>query len=458
MNPMRGKQGWLVALSCAVACGDSGSRDDAGEEGSFTITISGGTGTSMGGEHGESNDDNTDKLDSGMLSDLKTGGGDCPGGGGMHGDFDFSFIWIANSPQNTISKIDTLTGVEVGRYVSGPASQADPSRTSVNLNGDVAVANRGASGSGAGGVTKIAAKEDDCIDRNGNGTIETSTGSGDVLPWDEDECVLWNVPIDSSDHRRGPRPIAWEGLAEGCVAMNPRLWVGWYDRDNNLGKFQRLDGDTGAVLDQVDVPNWSNGLEWGPYGGAVDKEGDFWVLGWQQGPLIEIDGETLEVRRYDFPTPPGDQRWSYGIALDQHGNPWIASAGSAATFDVETETWSFITTGNQSMRGLMIDSEDRAWFAVDRIDPFGGCGLGLIDVSTHEVVSSAIPLEGCSTPVGISIDVEGFVWVVDQGANAAFKVNPESYQVELSVGGLSQPYTYSDMTGAGLQLVVLPPA
>jgi streptogramin lyase len=455
MNPRRGKLGWFVGLCTVVACGGrGGDRDDAGEASSIGSLSS--TDTSAGDQNDSNDDDDDEKLDMGELSDIKTGGGDCPGGDGMHGDFDFSFIWIANSPQNTVSKIDTLTGEEVARYLAGPPTQAEPSRTSVNLQGDVAIANRG--DTGMGGVTKIAAKEDDCIDKNGNGTIETSNGAGNVLAWGADECVLWNVEIPSEDHRRGPRPIAWEGLSEGCVAMNPRLWIGWYDRNANVGKFQRLDGDTGAVLDQVDVPNWSSGLEWGPYGGAVDAEGDFWVLGWQQGPLVEIDGETLEVRRHEFPTPPQDQRWAYGIALDQHGNPWIASAGSAAKFDVETESWTFITTGNQSMRGLMIDSEDRAWFAVDREEPLGGCGLGLIDTSTNQVIESNIPLPGCQTPVGISIDVEGYVWVVDQGANTAFKVDPESYQVQLDVGGLSQPYTYSDMTGAGLKLVVVPPA
>jgi hypothetical protein len=39
----------------------------------------------------------------------------------------------------------------------------------------------------------------------------------------------------------------------------------------------------------------------------------------------------------------------------------------------------------------------------------------------------------------------------------AFKVNPDTYQVELTVGGLVNPYTYSDMTGAGLNLQVNPP-
>ena len=67
-----------------------------------------------------------------------------------------------------------------------------------------------------------------------------------------------------------------------------------------------------------------------------------------------------------------------------------------------------------------------------------------------------VPVPVSQTPVGVSIDVEGFVWVVDQGG-WAYKVDPETYQVVLQVTGLNQPYTYSDMTGAGLNLVVNPP-
>jgi streptogramin lyase len=283
-----------------------------------------------------------------------------------------------------------------------------------------------------------------------------------VKAWGQDECVIWNVEIPSDVYQHGPRPTAWEGVIDqgGCAAANPRLWMGWYDYASNTGKFRRLDGATGATLDEVDVPNWSSaGLDYGPYGGAVNKNGDLFVIGWQQGPLVRINGDSLAVDRWDFPTPPADQEWAYGMSLDQYGNPWVASAGAAAGFDVASQQWTFISTGNASMRGVMVDKEDRAWYAVDAASMFGGgCGLGLVDVKTKQLIAPAIMLPGCFVPVGVSIDVEGYVWVVDQGANMAFKVDPETYQVQLTVPGLVSPYTYSDMTGAGLNLVVNPPA
>ncbi len=116
-------------------------------------------------------------------------GGDCSGGGSGGDGFDFSYIWIANSPEGTVSKIDTVMATEVARYRTGPGAP-DPSRTSVNLEGDVAVLNR------TGSVSKIAATLKDCTDANGNGIIETSSGPADILTWGADECVVWHTELD----------------------------------------------------------------------------------------------------------------------------------------------------------------------------------------------------------------------------------------------------------------------
>ena len=75
------------------------------------------------------------------------------------------YIWVANSSENTVSKVDCKTGAEVGRYrVCG-----NPSRTSVDLEGSVWVGCRG-----NGSVAKIMAEEKQCVDMTGNGVIETS--------------------------------------------------------------------------------------------------------------------------------------------------------------------------------------------------------------------------------------------------------------------------------------------
>ena len=81
------------------------------------------------------------------------------------------------------------------------------------------------------------------------------------------------------------------------------------------------------------------------------------------------------------------------------------------------------------------------------------CRLIELNGDTKTWTNQNIALPGCSSPWGVSIDNEGYVWVVDKG-NKAFKVDPDTYQVMLTVGGLINPYTYSDMTGQGLKLVL----
>ena len=272
----------------------------------------------------------------------------------MNGDeYEFINLWVANSPEDTVSKIDTKMVAEVARYAAGPVG-ADPSRTSVNLNGDMVVVNRG------GSITKILGRSDLCPeDNNGQAGLQTSTGPHNVLPWMQDDCVAWHVdlPVQPSGagNPLGPRPVAWEGgeLDPNTCYYNPRVWVGWYDGSN--GHFRRMDGGTGATLDELSIP-W-NGLNWGPYGGAVNQDGDFWVIGWQLGPLVRIDedGVNYEV----FQVPQNQSQWTYGMALDEFGRPWVATQDGALMFDPSNQQWSSFSLGAFSVRGMGADREHR---------------------------------------------------------------------------------------------------
>ncbi len=433
---MQRRHRWLSlgGVALALACGGEGEGGAGADTGIASLDGSG-PGSADGASTGE-------KFDVGE-GETEGNSGDCPGGGGMMGDTEFSYIWIANSTQGTVSKINTVTGVEEGRYRTGPGD-SDPSRTSVNQYGDVAVANRN------GGIAKIAALEDNCQDANGNGTIETSSGPDDILDWGQDECLLWyhDLPASGGD---GPRPIAWEGLENACSGGTPRVWVGFYTGvDNDVGIFQRRDGSTGELLDEVEVPTWHlTDRDRGPYGGAVNRDGDFWVTGYY-GPAIRIDSVTLDVEWFE----PPDGSGFYGMALDQNEDIWIGGCdGAIYRFSQDTQAFSSIAAIEGRARGVQIDEQGRAWFAGNN-----PCRLLMVDTVTGTLEEDAIPLPGCGDPVGVSIDGEGYVWVVDRDADQAYKVDPETYAIELTVTGLIDPYTYSDMTGRGLQLVTNPPA
>lgn len=442
---------WFVSVAMgASAChNETPPAADGGSAGSGGIGIDGGGSvddTTAGGGGGGGDGP---RLDVGAGAETGGGPGDCNGGGGMMGENTFSIIWIANTPEGTVSKIDTKTRTELGRYYTGPTNGGDdPSRTSVNLEGDAAVSNRG------GGIAKFASEDVRCIDRNGNGAIDTSTGANDVRPFGEDECMLWHIdtPVDGNNNH-GPRPTAWDAGGENnpCDISDDRLWVGWWDRDDNIGHFERLDGATGTRLDLVEVIDWDTfgDTDYGPYGGAVNAEGDLFTSGRSPGPLVRIDGETLTYDRWDVP----DGTSPYGIAVDAEGEVWMGDwNGGILHFDPSTETFDVIDTPNSSRsRGIMVDRNGFAWAAGN--DP---CAAIKVDTNTLAVVTDTIMLPGCDDPVGVSIDVDGFVWIPDRGAEVAYKVDPNTYTTQ-TFTGLVGPYTYSDMTGAGLGLVVNPP-
>lgn len=182
-----------------------------------------------------------------------------------------AFIWIANTGEGTISKVDTRTMREVARYRTGPlvGGANDPSRTSVNSLGDVYVGNRqGLS------VTKISALGADCPDTNGDGRITTSTGPTDVLPWGQDDCVLWNTSLPDGGIIRA---VAAQDTIGPDGEIITSVWVGGWD-----GVVWKLDGETGEILVRTASPTRN-------YGFALDGSGNLWISGRSDRVLGRID-------------------------------------------------------------------------------------------------------------------------------------------------------------------------
>src|SRR5688500_18936506 len=106
-----------IAGLVMIACGGSDDgREPSGGGGEVgginTLSETGAATTGVA----DGTDDGGGKLDVPSGGESATmDGGDCPGGMGG-GDVVFSNIWIANSPEGTVSKIDTKTVVELARY------------------------------------------------------------------------------------------------------------------------------------------------------------------------------------------------------------------------------------------------------------------------------------------------------------------------------------------------------
>lgn len=457
---MRNELKTLIFASVVVGCGDSGGRD-SGAEGTSTsptaaslATLSDSSPTepapttdASATDSGASNSNsNSDSQGTGDTSDAtspvsdsndstpKTDVGKQPDfgapacGGGMGGDDpDFSYIWVANSAQNTISKIDTQTLVELGRYMVRPDGGGSPSRTSVNLSGDVVTASR------EGGFTKFHARIEDCVESNGIPGIQTAVDAN-FLPWDQEECRAWHTPMAYQSQR----PAAWtQGtFNQGtCTYNNQKVWTSGNNNGNGSVDVLLVNGDTGAIEATVPI-NGINPDFYGIYGAAVDKNGNFWGSQLSQGWLVFIDLQTLQSKQWPMATS------GYGMTVDSKGYVWTCSS-NAARFDPMTEQWQVVPAGGSG--GCMEDGAGTLYMSG------GGGNIVALDTVTM-AVKQTYPVP--QYVHGISIDFYGYVWGVSMGSQA-YRVDPKDGTL-LTFEGLVGAYTYSDMTGFALSNVGMP--
>ncbi len=452
---------FTVVPLCLLACGDSsGGMSDSfsasanppgtdtgvgpGSSSSGGVTPTSTGGATGGGTSGEVSTGGTTesptgggfKLDVGAVPDVGTG--ECTS---MCGVSDFSYIWIANSLESTVSKINTRTLVEEGRYLTRD-TPGNPSRTSVSVDGRaVAVANRN------GGVVKIWARSQDCKGPN------TSTGPADVKPWGTDDCVAWYTAFPGA---RSQRPVQWttgELNPVTCQWDNQKIWTaegrdpsdpqgeGGFCKDDRV-YVHRLNGDTGMIEDTVELPFPCT--TFGVYGGAVDSTNDLWL-----SRLFEGSPGAIRVDFDDLTYEEIGPFYGYGITVDHKGRIW-GGTGVPGRWDPIAKIWTSIAGSiNNAGVGLAEDNVNRMWVGI-----IGG--IQAIDSETM-ALGPAVMFAGEQVQCkGISVDVDGFIWAVPDNGDRAYRVNPEDLTYE-KIGGLVGAYTYSDMTGGTLKSVACNP-
>jgi len=222
-------------------------------------------------------------------------------------------LWIAASNRGTVVRINTRfrpgdpndvtddvpVGAILGEYYTGPEGHGrNPSRTAVNLDGEVWVANRDdGTGASAGSVTRIgvleggtlvdpAACEPDgratyappfayntCVDRNGDGMITTSNGLG-PLPWPFEGQPLELGTVDTAEDECIINYVTLIGRESNHVSIdkNNNLWVGgnW----NNI--FEQVDGQTGEIIEGDGVYPGTFNVGTGGHGGLIDSDNVLW--------------------------------------------------------------------------------------------------------------------------------------------------------------------------------------
>lgn len=349
-----------------------------------------------------------------------------------------NIIYVAVSNRGTVVKINTDTGEVLGEYRTSPDGlYGDPSRTTVDKNGSVWVANRNGQS-----VTRICTPESELWeDRNENGVCDTSAGLGDIRPWSgaavsgaEDECIINYVSVSSG----GTRHIS--------VDEDNNVWVsGIYERI-----FDKIDGATGDIL-------WSSGpFPAGGYGGLIDKNNVIWSQ--SSGKLLIWNTVTNAFTTY----PVSGNDYGYGLGIDSAGNVWNSCYGvnSIRKFAPSGALIGSYPQGNQYAQGVCVDRDGDVWVAHSLSQPVGAGTIGHLN-NDGTFVGNVTGLPCGAT--GVAVDAAGFIWATCYQTGKVVRINPakgplgtdDSHigEVDMTVelGSDAILYNYSDMTGSTLQ-------
>ncbi len=353
------------------------------------------------------------------------------------------FIWVPNSNEGTVSKYDTVTGKELGRYRTGPTSNGSPSRTTVDQKGNVWFGNRG-----TGTVVKIGLYEaGEWDDRNGDTICQTSrdinndgmiTGA-EVLPWWVDECVLFEVYVGG-----GPRGIA--------IDANGDLWAGTFNLSGG-NKFFHIDGDTGSIIVADTINLYSTTYSYASYGALVDAHGYLWSSS-LSNYVLKIDPATKSITKVNltFSSYPYSIT-SYGIGIDNNDHLFVAAWGQGlmAKIDVNTAiVLKYAGQGDSHTRGVAVTSDGDVW----AVNSQNGDVTRLDNNLTWKATISIGAGDWGATSTGAAVDAAGKVWACNYHDGFIHRIDPATDSIDLSVQtpgidgtGVGMHYSYSDMTG-----------
>lgn len=346
-----------------------------------------------------------------------------------------SFVWIANSGEGTLSKIDAARAIEVARYDTGGS---EPSRVAVDYRGDVWVTNREFEGIST--VTKIAGDASRCLDADGGGLV-TSTGPLDVLPFGEDECVLFRVPVGAAGEVA--RSLAIDGERGLDDASGGNAWVGLHDGE----AVEVLDGITGDLIERIETPGFA------PYAAAFDAWGSLFMSS-RDGFLARID-RGAAPREVSLIEVPLSCYLLYGLSIDGAGRVLGTgfSCDHVVAYDPVRGRFDQLATP-PSTRGIAVADGDifvaHTAGMVSRVDP----ALTTV-IETVPLAAEGDGLDPFES-IGVGIDADGDVWVASSqggvdGGGVATRLRGGDLAITAQVPLGFAPHTQGDLTGAELR-------
>ncbi|MEM5854848.1 MAG: hypothetical protein QW472_00810 [Candidatus Aenigmatarchaeota archaeon] len=348
----------------------------------------------------------------------------------------YHFLFVPNSGNaNSISEIDITNATsprEVARHYTVPSGwSGNPSRTAVDSEGNAWIGNRDTNslikvGNYGGGT---------CVDRNGNGVIDTNydrNGNG-VIDTDEmiydinsDECILKQVYLQgstlySTGNNNGVRCV--------CVDRKDNVYAGMYG-----SKKLYYVSKNGDLLKTIDLS--SVGCR--PYGCVVDRNDLVWISCVNEHLLVKYDPKKDSLSPY----PQGVEVYGLTPTIAGDGvvfNGWTDKLVRKVSLNGNII---FSVSGPNEGRGITVDKEDNI-YAVGT----AGSVLRKYDKNGNFITQ----ISTCTSPYGVGLDMRGNVWVACNGCIDGYAPNLTRIS-RLCLGFLH--YVYSDWTGSQRKLVL----
>jgi hypothetical protein len=366
----------------------------------------------------------------------------------------FPVMWIANAGEDSLSKIDTTTGRELGRYRTwfgsgafsnkGAFTGAAPSRSAVDIDGNAYIANRHFDNQPPM-VMKVLAESaisrpgqaGTSTDADNSGTISAaetrSVVNGAGVNFDcnatacesQDERVAWTSTLPTSESGQLGRAL--------CIGTDGNLWLGVFSSQ----RYYKLSAADGSII------GGPYAVPWTPYGCLVDGNGILWSasLG---NTLGRMDTKAVNPAATATAFNDGSSQ-NYGIALG-NGKVYMASLSGLGYREFTPGSNTFATPGGSkglSSTGISVDGSGNIWTG-----PYTSGGVRKYDKTTGALLcSGANQFSGSIETRGVIVDADNNIWQINRFTNSIAKYRGSDCAPLGTFPVGFDPYTYSDATG-----------
>jgi streptogramin lyase len=331
-------------------------------------------------------------------------------------------LWVPNTDDGTVSKIDVASAKEVARYRTRGGY---PIQVAVDHRGDAFVLD-GAFG-GRAHLTKIAGERRRC-------GPNTSAAADQLLPVGEDDCVLIDQPLTAADDLR---TLAVDGALASDSERAGDLWIAGAE------ELLHLSGDNAAELARYD-------LELRAHASAFDLYGALWLID-RAGKVLRFDPLAPEVG--EAVLVPFACYSLDALSVDAQGRLLLSGAGCERvfSFDPQRAQWrSAQLPGLLSPRGVASIAAGGGWvtyssgqiarLAPDSLQPGAATPLAANGVTPFETFA-------------LSADGHGQLWAIStqggpDGVGLATRFDPTAGQVSAQVPVGRGPRGGGDLSGS----------